>query len=106
MRAAELDLERPLYYALRHAVRLLNTPVPADVLREAEIGRPPIALRCLMDAILLRALQPDRANMTDGLASLARGSLYVRAHWLRIPPLLLAQHLMVKAFQQDNEIAT
>ena len=103
VRAAELDLTRPLYYALRYAVRLLDTPVPARVLGAAEIGRPPPLLRGVMDALFLRTLQPDRAS--DGLASLARGSLYVRAHWLRMPPLLLAQHLTIKALRREEQKA-
>jgi hypothetical protein len=103
LRAGELDLTRPLYYALRYAVRILGTPVPAQVLREAEIGRPPPLLRGLMDALFLQTLQPDRA--ADGLASLARGSLYVRAHWLRMPLLLLAQHLTIKALRREEQRA-
>ena len=31
--------------------------------------------------------------------------LYVRAHWLRMPPLLLAWHLGVKALRRDDDIA-
>src|SRR5256885_1116045 len=73
VRAGELDLTRPLYYALRYAVRLLDTPVPDRVLGAAEIGRPPTLLRGLMDALFLRTLQPNPAS--DGVASLARGSL-------------------------------
>ena len=103
VRAGELDLTRPLYYALRYAVRLLDTPVPARVLGAAEIGRPPALLRGVMDALFLRTLQPDRTS--DGLASLARGSLYVRAHWLRMPPLLLAQHLTIKALRREEQKA-
>ena len=103
VRAGELDLTRPLYYALRYAVRLLDTPVPERVLDAAEVGRPPTLLRGLMDALFLRTLQPNPAN--DGLSSLARGSLYVRAHWLRMPPLLLAQHLAVKALRREEQKA-
>jgi hypothetical protein len=103
VRARELDLTRPLYYALRYAVRILGTPIPAPVLHAAEVGRPPPLLRGLMDALFLRTLQPDRA--TDGLASLARGSLYVRAHWLRMPPFLLARHLITKALRREQVAA-
>ena len=102
-RASELDLTRPLYYALRYAVHILGTPVPVEALREAEIGRPPSLLRGVMDALFLRTLQPDRTGA--GLASLARGSLYLRAHWLRMPPLLLAQHLTIKALRGEEEKA-
>jgi hypothetical protein len=101
VRAVELDLTRPLYYALRYVAPILNTPVPARVLGEAEIGRPPPLLRSLMDAIFLRTLQPDRVGATN-LASLARGSLYLRAHWLRMPPLLLACHLITKALRREQ----
>ena len=103
VRAGALDLTRPLYYALRYAVRILGTRIPAQALHEAEIGRPPPLLRGLMDALFLQTLQPDRA--TDGLASLARGSLYVRAHWLRMPPLLLARHLITKALRREQVAA-
>ena len=41
-----------------------------------------------MDGIFLHTLQPDRADAAEDLAALAR-TLYVRAHWLRMPPLLL-----------------
>jgi hypothetical protein len=102
-RAGELDLTRPLYYALRYAVHILETPVPAGVLHTAESGRPPPLLLGVMDALFLRTLQPDRA--TDGLAALARGSLYVRAHWLRMPPLLLACHLITKALRREQVTA-
>lgn len=101
VRAAELDLTRPLYYALRYAVRFLDTPVPADVVRAAEVGRPPSLLRGLMDTLFLQTLRPERAGAA--LASLARGSLYVRAHWLRMPPLLLARHLTVKALRREEK---
>ncbi len=101
-RAAELDLTRPLYYALRYVTPIFDTPVPPEVLREAEIGRPSPALRGLMDAIFMRSLRAERAGVTDGLASLARGALYVRAHWLRMPPLLLARHLTVKVSRREE----
>ena len=84
-------------------MRILGTPIPAQVLHEAAIGWPPPLLRGLMDALFLRTLQPDRA--TDSLASLARGSLHARAHWLRMPPLLLAQHLTIKALRREEQKA-
>lgn len=102
-RASELDLTRPLYYALRYVLPILDTPVPAHVLREAEVGRPPSALRGLMDALFVRTLKAPHTGNSDRLAALARGSLYVRAHWLRMPPLLLAQHLTVKSLRRDED---
>ncbi|HEX7273275.1 MAG TPA: nucleotidyltransferase family protein [Casimicrobiaceae bacterium] len=100
-RAVELGLARPLYYALRYAVQILGTPVPRGVLGAAESGRPLYVTRSLMDALFLRTLQANATN--ERLASMARGSLYVRAHWLRMPPLLLVQHLAVKALRGESE---
>ena len=101
-RAQELDLTRPLYYALRYAVRILATPVPAAVLRAAKRAGPPAWLRGVMDALFLHTLDPARERENQRLATLARGSLYVRAHWLRMPPLLLIRHLTTKALRREQ----
>jgi hypothetical protein len=97
-RAAELQLARPLFYALRYAVRLLGTPVPAATIGAADAGRPNRALLALMDALFGRALMPPHASCDDGATPAARFLLYVRGNWLRMPPLLLARHLLHKAF--------
>lgn len=97
-RAQRLDLARPLYYALRWAVQLFATPVPPSVLRELDkCARPSTPLAALMNALLQRALAPDHASCRDALSVPARGLLYARAHWLRMPVHLLAYHLAHKA---------
>ena len=101
-RAVELDLARPLYYALRYASRILATPIPPAVMHAADAGRPPALLRYVMDQLFSRALPPDHPSTADTLTPFARGALYVRAHWLRMPPLLLAYHLTAKAFRADE----
>ena len=95
-RAATLDLGRPLYYALRYAERLLHTPIPAAVRQGAAKHGPGPLQRLLMDQLVPRALLPSdpaRRNPTPGLA---RWLLYLRSHWLRMPPLMLAKHLFHK----------
>jgi hypothetical protein len=104
-RAAALELARPLFYALRYSAILLGTPVPEQVMAAAA-GRPAPPLLALMDALFLRALLPMHASCTSRLNGTARFLLYLRGNWLRMPPLLLAQHLFHKAFispkkQQD-----
>ncbi|MFC0136151.1 hypothetical protein CR105_02320 [Massilia eurypsychrophila] len=94
-RAAQLQLERPLFYALRYAERLLGAAVPADVLAA---GRPPAPLLALMDALFGRALLPAHPSCADRYTGIALRLLYIRANWLRMPPLLLARHLFHKAF--------
>lgn len=96
-RARELELERPLFYALRYGARLLATPVPAAALA-ADAGRPNRALLALMDALFLRALLPPHASCADRFSGAARFLLYIRGNWLRMPPLMLARHLFHKAF--------
>lgn len=101
-RARELDLARPLYYALRYLQRVLATPVPSEVLGRSVQASPPAALQLLMDSFFLRVLQPDHPSTADRLTGLAKRALYVRAHWLRMPPLLLAYHLTAKALRPDE----
>jgi Uncharacterised nucleotidyltransferase len=98
-RAEELDLARPLYYALRYLQRVLATPVPPAALLGAGAARPPAPLQMLMDTLFSRVLQPDHPSAADGMTGLAKRALYVRAHWLRMPPLLLAYHLTAKALR-------
>jgi hypothetical protein len=97
-RAGELQLSRPLFYALRYAVRLLGTPVPPATIDASNAGRPNGALLALMDALFGRALMPPHASCSDWATPAARFALYVRGNWLRMPPLLLARHLFHKAF--------
>ncbi len=97
-RAEEMHLAGPLRLALRYAVLLLGTPVPAEV-RAATGSEQPERL----DAIYLRVLTPYHSSSTDRFARLARAALYVRGHWLRMPPHLLAYHLAHKALWPPAE---
>jgi hypothetical protein len=95
-RARALGLTRPLHYALRYSARLLATPVPIDVLARTRIAGPPAPVLALMDRLVPQALLPDHPDHPTRRTALARWLLYVRAHWLRMPPLLLAAHLARK----------
>jgi len=97
-RAAELQLGRPLFYALRYCRRLLDTPVPAAAIDAVARHAPPAPLLWLMDRLFERALLPPHASCADAFTAPARFLLYLRGTWLRMPPLLLARHLFHKAF--------
>ena len=97
-RAVELELARPLYYALRYCTRLLGTAVPPAVVAALQPAAPGPALLALMDALFGRALLPVHASCADRWTSLAHSLLYIRGNWLRMPPLMLARHLFHKAF--------
>ncbi len=86
-RARQLHLATPLAFARHQCARLLGTPVcPAN---------PPGS--SLTDALYTRALHPHHPLIDRPGSGLARWLLYVRAHWLRMPPHLLAWHLGHKA---------
>ena len=98
-RGIEMDLSRPLYYALCFCCRMLETPVPEAVLAQAaQAGRPPWLLTGLMDQLFKRALVPDHSSCLDSFSSLAKSMLFVRSHYLRMPFHLLIPHLFHKAF--------
>ena len=97
-RARELGFERPLFYGLHHACRLLGTPVPQDLLQALEDAAPPWPIRQLMDRLIPLTLLPGHPDYPSPRAALSRWLIYVRAHWLRMPSVLLARHLSHKAW--------
>lgn len=92
-RAQELGLTRPLYYSLRYAGRLLDAPVPAEILRQSRTFAPPLPVRLAMDTLVEAAIFPIFLFERRRWAALAGRCLYLRAHWLRMPPAMLAGHL-------------
>jgi hypothetical protein len=105
-RAAELDLTRPLYYALRYTSQMVSTPVPPFAMKAAAaLGQPPAMLSWLMDALFERALRPDHSSCDDAFTPLARRLLYIRSHYLRMPFHLLIPHLIRKAIKNRKSSA-
>ncbi|MFP4245091.1 MAG: nucleotidyltransferase family protein [Ectothiorhodospira sp.] len=100
MRSRELDLERPLFYALRYLQRLLEVQVPGSVQRLLGPAAPPRSIRWLLDALFERGLQPDHETCRAPLTGPARFALYVRGHALRMPPHLLLPHLLHKGLRR------
>ena len=99
--AVELGLCRPLYYALRYTSLLLGTAVPTVVMAGVEReGKPPVPVRVIMDPLVGQALVPDLPEYVSPWQWVARLSLYIRSHWLRMPPLPLALHLLRKAWMR------
>jgi len=104
-RAAEQDLGRPLFYALRFVQRFLHTPIPEATLAKASSLGPGRRVRWLMDRLVARAIAPTLPSDVGMGKSLACWLLYVRSHWLRMPPRLLAAHLLRKTFRRWYEEA-
>lgn len=102
-RAGELDLLRPLYYALRYTHCVLGTPVPASTLSDPRLQPPPRLKLAYMDALFLRAFKPPHPSCEDWASPLARFGLYVRGHWLRMPLHQLLPHLLHQAFAPRSD---
>ena len=99
-RAATLGVTRPLYYALRFAQRLLGMEVPAETARALAAAAPPAPVRAAMDALVPAAIVPDHPTHPRRRTGVARRLLTVRYHWQRMPPLMLARHLLHKVTER------
>lgn len=82
-RARLHQLEGPVARALRLSHRLYDTPVAAGRLRPSDR---------LFEARLLA-----RNGWGQERRKWLRFAFYLRGHWLRMPPLMLARHLWIKA---------
>ena len=92
-----MDLTRPLYYALRYTHRWFETPVPDAVTAAMQAWAPPAPVRRLMDALVDGAMM----GTTGPAASASVFALFVRSHWLKMPPLLVTRHLLRKSLRLD-----
>lgn len=97
-RARQLGWGRPLFYGLRFARSLFGTPIPEAVLAQAKTEAPPWPVVRLMDSLVSLAILPGHPDYPSLRAAIARWLLYIRAHWLRMPALMLARHLGYKAY--------
>ncbi|WP_228375674.1 MULTISPECIES: nucleotidyltransferase family protein [Methylomonas] len=96
-RAKVLGLGKPLFYALRYATKLLDTPIPDSVILASAIyaGR---SKNRVMDYLFLQALKPYHSSCVNSLTGFARWLLFLRSHWLKMPLYILLPHLFRKAW--------
>jgi hypothetical protein len=85
-RAREHDLVAPVALALRLAQALFDTPIDPVL-----AGRAAPADRWFRRRLLARN------GWGQSTRPLSRQAFYVRSHWLRMPPLMLARHLWTKS---------
>ena len=93
-RANVLGLAWPLHLALRYTKAILNTEVPQyaydSIAKSATQGNMSLQL---LDSVYLRAFQPDHPDCNNLQTQIARAAIYLRSHYLRMPPGLLLIHL-------------
>lgn len=87
-RAAEHGAAVPVARAIRLAGQVFETPVP-DAFRQPRAG----------DALFRRRLFARDAWGRETRPA-TRLAFYLRSHWIRMPPLLLARHLGIKAWRR------
>jgi hypothetical protein len=92
-RAAVQGLTRPLFYTLHFTDRLLGSQIPEPIMSAISKHAPSLPVRKIMDSLVEAALIPDHPDNTRRWTSIAQWLLYVRSHWLRMPPGLLLKHL-------------
>ncbi|MCA1749541.1 MAG: nucleotidyltransferase family protein [Parasphingopyxis sp.] len=84
-RAERHQLTKPVARALRLAEALYGTPVDGDVAGRGRAG----------DALYIRRLLARDGWGRETRKGL-RQAFYIRSHWLRMPPAMLARHLWTK----------
>ena len=95
-RADELDLRRATYYGCRYASRILGTPIPDRTIDATRPWGPPVPVRWIMDRLVPEALYAPHPDHRSRLSEFSRLLLYMRSHWIRMPPWLLVYHLASK----------
>lgn len=91
-----LDVVAPVAFGLHLAAHLLDSPIPPHVLADMRIAAGGPASR-LLTMLYTTAIRPENEAAESPAATLARFAIYVRAHWLRMPPHLLLRHLAHKS---------
>jgi hypothetical protein len=99
-RAQETELATPLYYAIYFCHKLLGWKVPAGWLEQLEsnIGISRAFTRMLMEQ-QLRSTDPSVNTWKQRLSGWL---LFMRSHWLRMPPGMLAKHLIGQAWRRGG----
>ena len=99
-RAAQLQLGRPLYYALSFSQDLCGTRLPDALVAHCRHFAPGPVPGWLMRTLVPPVLGPRHPRHRP--AAFAAWLLYLRSHWLRMRPGLLAVHLTRKALRRAS----
>lgn len=97
--AAGNDLAGPLALGLRLAETVFESPVDAQALSALRDAASAAWRRPWLPALYGHALRPRAVTDHHPAAALARLSIYVRAHALRMPAHLLLRHLAIKTWK-------
>jgi len=96
-RAVVLGCGRPLYYAATTAQRLAGLALSPGFVANIQAHAPAYPAAYLMNWLIERALAPQRLGMWQ--TAVANQLLFIRSHWVRMPPGMLIRHLWHKTFK-------
>ena len=88
-RALAFGLDGVLNLARRYVQRFFNANLHSDA-----------AANAWLDMLFDRGLAPNHPSCADRFSPVARFALFVRGHWMRMPPHILIPHLTVKALKR------
>jgi hypothetical protein len=95
-RADELGLSRPLFYAVHFCGELLRSDLSGRIEKQLDAAAPTAPSRQLILSMMRSRLIPADPDHTAAMRRIAANLLYLRSHWLRMPPLMLARHLLTQ----------
>ena len=95
-RARMQGMLRPLFYTLRYSKRFLGADIPASTLAAAAEDGPSGPVLLLMDKLVEAVVIPAHPDFPRHRHAFAQWLVYVRSHWLRMPPWMLLTHLARK----------
>ncbi len=90
------NLQRCLYYALTCSAELFGTKIPDNYFTQIPGARPAGLVAHLMRWMMHKRLTGRSVEPASFSYLLAEKCLYMRAHYLRMPPLMVVKHLARK----------
>ncbi len=102
IRARELDLVKPLYYALHFCRLLLHTKVPKHVVSKLSHEATPEPLRQFVCYLMEQQLVPTEPNQRKLGTVFSGWLLFLRSHWLKMPPMMLLRHILTQIWRRGG----
>ncbi|PID43536.1 MAG: hypothetical protein CSB48_05590 [Proteobacteria bacterium] len=97
-RARLLNLEEPVFYAIRYCQRLIGSQFPEDHTALSILSTSPNKLK-MMDFLFGRALRPHHSTAECRFFKFALFILFIRGHLIKMPLHILLPHLFKKAIK-------
>lgn len=95
-RAEELGCGRALYYVATAATRFAGLRTTAGFEQALQGFAPAVPVAAMMQRLSASVFAPRQLGAWRDTAAVQ--ALFVRSHWIRMPPLMLVRHLAHKAF--------